>query len=457
MFEGKTLLLSSLGAFLFSLLAYFGSIATSTGEGDLDGQGLAAEDELDTGTVDASIASAEEELLPSIDPVKEASLPPQYFQDLEVFDKNWSYNYHQLARGENLHTVLLSLGLDGTATTTLLSLARGVFNLRRLLAGKLLRLSKDHRHFQYVVDDHSYLDVRLPSNELELGKAEILTVTFDRSLVRYSGEITKSLFETFQTKEIDISLALDLAHIFEWDIDFSTQIQNGDRFDILVERLTIAEQRAGHGRILAARFHNSGKEYAAFYYKGELEHGGYFDEDGKSLRKAFLKSPLKFSRISSTYSLSRFHPVHKVHRAHLGVDYAAPSGTPVRSIGDGRVVYSGWKGGLGKSVFIRHNGTYSSVYGHFSRIPGSMQVGRHIRQGEVVGYVGATGVATGPHLHFGVQRNNVYVNPLRITAPPSAPLPANCLADFRHLRDDYLGKLVDVAFEFPLDSTVAAN
>jgi murein DD-endopeptidase MepM/ murein hydrolase activator NlpD len=197
---------------------------------------------------------------------------------------------------------------------------------------------------------------------------------------------------------------------------YQSAIDRGIPPEVIME---IADICIGHGKVLAVRFVNQKRIHESFYFNDSKDRSGYYDKRGKSLRKAFLKSPLRYRRISSYFSLRRFHPILKIYRPHYGVDYAAPSGTPVESIGDGRVIFIGWKGGYGRYIRVKHNHIYETGYGHLSRFAKGLKKGSRVRQGDVIGYLGSSGLSTGPHLDFSVTKRGRFVNPLRIKSPPA--------------------------------------
>jgi murein DD-endopeptidase MepM/ murein hydrolase activator NlpD len=234
-------------------------------------------------------------------------------------------------------------------------------------------------------------------------------------------------------------LALDLAEIFAWDVDFHTELQRGDSFRVAVEKLTLDGRFCRYGRILSAEFTRGTRLLRAVWFEGSQASAGYYTPEGTPLRKAFLRSPLKFSRISSGFTRSRFHPILHTSRPHLGVDYAAPVGTAVRAAGDGVVVQAGWMGGYGKAVRIRHANGYETLYGHLSRF--QVARGTRVAQGQVIGAVGRTGLATGPHLDYRMLRNGVFINPLKLQSPPAEPVPARERPAFELARDERLALL----------------
>lgn len=264
----------------------------------------------------------------------------------------------------------------------------------------------------------------------------------DTLLRTASGVITKSLSHTMDEMGISPTLTNRFVDIFAWVVDF-TYLQKGDRFKILYEELSVENKPFGIGKIHGIYFnHNQQDDYAIPFDQGGGE--DYFDVSGKSLRKALLKYPIEFTRISSRYSLSRFHPVLKVNRPHFGTDLSAATGTPIRSVGDGTVVESGYKGGNGNYVRIRHNDTYTTGYLHMSRIANGVRAGVRVRQGEVIGYVGQTGWATGPHLCYRFWKNGVQVDALRVELPPAQPVKEGRLAQFKIRSDSVIQALAKI-------------
>lgn len=246
------------------------------------------------------------------------------------------------------------------------------------------------------------------------------------------GTIDISLWEALTNSDVSPVLALNLSEVFAWQIDFFA-IQPGDSYKVLYEEKYIGDEFVGIGEIKAAEFTHRGEEHYAVQYKQGMD--DYFDLEGNSLRKAFLKAPLKFSRISSGFSNSRLHPILKYHRPHHGIDYAAPRGTPVSAVGDGVVQVRAYKGGAGNYVKIKHNGTYTSAYMHLWKYAKGIKVGSKVRQGDVIGYVGSTGLSTGPHLDFRFYVNGQPVNYLNVKFPPSTPVNKENFTKFAMVRD----------------------
>ena len=246
-----------------------------------------------------------------------------------------------------------------------------------------------------------------------------------------SGEIRYSLFGATDAAGLPDSVAIQLTDIFGGDIDFHRDLRRGDHFSVVFESLTHFGKPVKTGRILAAEFINQGRSYRAFWYADEDGKGAYFTPEGKNIRKAFLRSPLEFSRITSGFSLARFHPILHTWRAHTGIDYGAPIGTRIKSTADGVVEFVGNKGGYGRVIILRHQGHYTTLYGHLSAFAAGLRKGARIAQGDVIGYVGASGLATGPHLHYEFRIDGVYKNPLAMTLPSAPPLSPQQLVRFQ--------------------------
>lgn len=245
-----------------------------------------------------------------------------------------------------------------------------------------------------------------------------------------SNVITDSLYTAARSAGINNKLTMQLANIFGWDIDFALDIRANDSFKILYEEEYLDDEKVNTGDIIAAEFTNQGKTYKAVRYTDASGRSGYFSPEGYSMQKAFIRTPVKFTRISGKFSSGRYHPVLHRIRAHKGVDYAAPIGTPVKAAGDGKVAFVGNKGGFGKVIQLQHGRKYMTVYAHLSKFAKSIRTGKTVRQGQVIGYVGKTGLATGPHLHYEFRVNGVHRNPLTVKLPKSSPVPNKFKRDF---------------------------
>jgi murein DD-endopeptidase MepM/ murein hydrolase activator NlpD len=249
-------------------------------------------------------------------------------------------------------------------------------------------------------------------------------------VVRIEGEVTSSLFGAIEDAGARPELAVEMAQVFQWDIDFFRDVRTGDHFVAVVDHQTVADEFYGYGTLFAARYVNDGRTYDAVIYPDDDGRLGYYDVEGRALRKQFLRSPLKFSRITSRFSMSRFHPVLKRRLPHYGVDYGAPVGTSVRVTADGTVSFLGRNGGAGRMIRVRHPNGYETHYLHLSRYASGIRKGARVVQGQVIGYVGSSGLSTGPHLDYRVQQNGRWINPLTISSPPTKPLDASRLQRF---------------------------
>ena len=261
--------------------------------------------------------------------------------------------------------------------------------------------------------------------------------TLPLSVERRKAEftITSSLWQAITDKNLPVELALELSEIYAWTINFFA-LQPGDSVRVLYDEQFVEGSRIGIGRIYAAHFYH-GKKWLPAYYLDDKKASGYFDDEGKSLRKTFLKAPLNYKRISSHFSYARKHPVYHVVRPHTGVDYAAPAGTPVVALGDGVVTFRAYKGGGGNTIRIRHNSTYETGYLHLSKYAKGLKIGQYVKQGEVIGYVGSTGASTGPHLDFRVWKNGTPVNPLTLDSPSAEPVPNELRQAYDSLANHY--------------------
>lgn len=313
---------------------------------------------------------------------------------------------------------------------------RAIFPLDAISAGQPYKVSLQggsFLKFKYDIDNNEQLIVCRDQDDFSISK-EPIRYEVERVVVK--GEITSSLFQAVVDIGESEGLALKLADIFAWDIDFFNDIQIGDSFEVVIEKRYRKGQPPINGRLLAARFKNQGELSQAFYFEDGKRSPDYYDQNGQSLRKAFLKAPLSFSRISSGFNMQRRHPVTKRIKAHPAIDYAAPTGTPILSIGDGTVSFAGQKRYNGKYVKIRHPNGWVTMYNHMSRFGKDILAGKKVRQGQLIGYVGSTGLSTGPHLDFRMYRNGKPVNPLKVQSPPARPVSSANLMQFKAMVSD---------------------
>lgn len=349
---------------------------------------------------------------------------------------------------ETLEQIFRKLRLSVTDLASLRALPDLRPNLDRLYPGELLKFSV--RDAQLVslerqLSPSETLKVRRDADGFE---TSVIVNPLERELRTAEATIRNSLFQAAGDAGLSDSLALRIADIFRWDIDFVLDIQPGDRFRVIYEDISQDGKPLGEGDVLAVEFINQGTVYRAIRFVHDLAGAendesdvGYYTPDGKSLRKAFLRAPLEFTRVSSRFNLFRRHPILNRMRAHRGVDYAAPTGTPVKAAGEGRVRFIGNKGGYGKVIEIAHANEVRTVYGHLSRFARGLQQGERVRQGEVIGYVGMTGLATGPHLHYEYLVRGVHKDPQKVPLPNDKPIPQALLAQFRAHAEPLLASL----------------
>jgi murein DD-endopeptidase MepM/ murein hydrolase activator NlpD len=343
-----------------------------------------------------------------------------------------------------LASLLESAQLRSDLVPAVVSLAGSVFDPRRLKAGHSFRLERTLdglvRRFEYDIDEDCYLRILGPSNrQPEELTVEIVPFEKTRAVVSVHGAIsrsTPSLFEAMDEAGERPDLSIELADIFSGEIDFNSDLQPGDRFRLTFEKVYREGQFSSYGAVMAAEFVNDRRVHKAVRFTVPGGKPAYYDDQGRSLKRFFLKSPLKFAApVSSRFSKSRFHPILRIVRPHLGVDYRAPSGSPVVAVANGTVVSAGWSGEGGRLVHIRHSSGYETYYMHLSSI--AVRAGQHVGQGALVGRVGMTGLATGPHLDYRVKKGGAFVNPLVVhrSLPPGEPIPSAFLAEFRAERD----------------------
>jgi murein DD-endopeptidase MepM/ murein hydrolase activator NlpD len=343
-----------------------------------------------------------------------------------------------IGRGDTLDDLLDRAGIDAASRVRMISEVRNVFDVRKFRAGSYLTLARSTptsvESLEYVIDpDHK---LRL-SRSRESYRAAVEDIPGTVRTVPVCGTLQDSLFGSMERAGERPELAIRVAEIFAWDLDFYTDPQEGDEFCVVLEKKEYSNgQPSTYGRILAARYKNGDHVYEGWLFPGDEGRPHYYSRDGRSLESAFLRSPMKFdARISSGFSRHRFHPVLRIYRPHLGTDYAAPTGSPVQAIASGRVTFSGRSGGSGNMVRIEHANGYESLYLHLSRM--YVRRGAHVEQGQLIGAVGSTGLATGPHLDFRMRRNGAYVNFQKLSPPRATQLDARQMQAFAAERDRY--------------------
>ncbi len=380
-------------------------------------------------------------------PISNDTIPPNPEPVIEfgIVTDSFDLIESTIKPNEFLANLLLPHNIDYVTIDQVAKKSKDIFDVRRLAAGKKYSIfkSKDSlqkaQYFVYQPNaiDYVVYDLR-DSIQIRKGQKEVTI-----QVKSVGGIINSSLYETLQQQNSSPALAVKLADIFAWSIDFY-RIQKGDWFKAIYEVQYVDDEAIGTGRILAVEFSHFDKPYFGFYFDQDGKED-YFDEEANSLRKAFLKSPLKFSRLSSRYTMRRFHPVQKRWKAHLGTDYAAPTGTPIMTTGDGVVIAASYTRGNGKYVKVKHNSAYTTQYLHMSRR--NVKVGQHVRQGDIIGFVGSTGLATGPHVCYRFWKNGKQVDHLREDFPSAEPIKENNKSRFEQEKEMWMKKLDSIQLE----------
>ncbi|MCR4310144.1 MAG: peptidoglycan DD-metalloendopeptidase family protein [Deltaproteobacteria bacterium] len=344
-------------------------------------------------------------------------------------------------KGETVSAIFEKHHLDIGELFRMRQASANVHPLKNISAGRPYTITLDPDNnvlsLAYHINDEEIL--RVVRSEPGF-RADKVAIEYERRIGTLVGIVRSNLVSALPGGGESALLAIELSDIFSWDVDFNTDFRKGDTFRILVEERWLDGAFRKYGDILAAELSVDGHRYRAYRF----EAGGradYFDDEGKSMRKAFLKAPLSYRRISSGFTKRRMHPILKIARPHFGVDYAAPAGTPVSTVGDGTVVFAGYKGPNGNLVIVRHPNGYTTSYGHLSRIVKGIRRGAMVRQGDVIGKVGATGLATGPHLDFRIRRHGTFLDPLTVNLPHGGAVPPNRMADFRGVREAFAPSL----------------
>ncbi len=372
-------------------------------------------------------------------PTEKSATVPLHKPSARDIDKQWQH--YLVRKGDSLSRIFKRLQLP-QALALSLSRNRPGSLLQRLRPGRSLywKSAADHSllAMSYEFSAENTLEIRQTAAGYQTSISPKPVQTVQRQA---RGKIISSLAQAIRLQRVPVSVMLQLVDIFGWDIDFGQDLRRGDRFNVLWQQDRWQGKLVRNGPVLAAEFVNQGIRYRAVRFTDSLNKTGYYAPDGSSLRRSFLKTPVKFSRISSGFSLRRYHPKLKKWRAHNGVDYAAPRGTSVRSTADGTILFKGWKGGYGRTVIIRHGGPYSTVYAHLSKFSRGLRSGSRVKQGDIIAYVGSSGLATGPHLHYEFRVNGKYKNPVTFRPPRVLAISKQELLAFRNSTRQYLAKL----------------
>ena len=356
-----------------------------------------------------------------------------------VLDKNTVVKQPILAGA----TFSILMGRAGVATDTamaILEASKQSYNLSKIIAGKELQLVYDRSgnltELIYEISRDEIETIKnISTSSIPYWEAKVEPIQYTVEIDKVSGVIEDSLYSAVLSQGLDQRLALAIAEMFAWQIDFATQIQKGDTFKVMYEKKFRSGSYSHPGQVLAAEFTNSGETFHGFYFSSGGK-SGYYDENGNSLQKILLKAPLQYKYISSGFSYSRYNPVLHSVGPHRAIDFAAPYGTPIVTVGDGTVTQAGWNGQYGISITVRHNEMYKTIYGHLSRV--AVHSGARVRQGSVIGYVGSTGISTGPHLHYEMYRFGTHVNPLTEKIPAGKPIDEADRKAFEELKQKYV-------------------
>jgi murein DD-endopeptidase MepM/ murein hydrolase activator NlpD len=372
----------------------------------------------------------------------DAAITPDVVPDPYPDTEDAQWHTITIKSGDNLADIFSREGISPQQLYKIMNLGGAAHNLRKIYPGQTLRVLTDDESgllkLEYQIDKLNLMEVHRTGDGFEISTTYHAP---ERHVTNAIGYINSSLFLAAQKAGLSDNMTMELANIFGWDIDFALDIRKGDKFVVLYDELYLEGEKVGEGHILAATFINQGKTYQAVRYTDKSGDTEYYSPDGKNMRKAFLRTPVEYTRISSGFSLGRKHPILNRIRAHKGVDYAAPTGTPVKSTAKGKIVFRGKKGGYGNVIIVQHGNKYSTLYGHLSRFRSGLSTGSSIMQGQVIGYVGMTGLATGPHLHYEFRVDGVHRNPLTVKLPDAEPLNKVDLADFRQKAVSMIGKL----------------
>ncbi len=365
---------------------------------------------------------------------------PQLSTDTQV-EKDTTLS-HKIKKGESLSTIFSKLDLSKSDLHKLIHTSE---------LGKQFAFISPGKTLHVVIDSNGQLkQLSYQKNALDTLIANRINDEFDIKLLSKPKKIVvasthatidSSLFIDGKEAGLSDKLIMELAGIFAWDIDFALSLRKGDEFTVLYEQVFVDNKKIDTGNILSAEFINQGHAYTAVRFANKEGSGEYFTPDGKSMRKAFLRTPVDFARISSRFNLKRKHPVLNRIRAHKGVDYAAKSGTPIKTTGDGKIIFRGRKGGYGRVVIVQHGQKYSSLYAHMSGFKKGQKTGTRVKQGQIIGYVGKSGLATGSHLHYEFRINGVHRNPLTVKLPQAKPINESLLAEFKKQTQPLISQL----------------
>ena len=356
--------------------------------------------------------------------------------------ENADWVEYEIQSGDSMARVFASLDLDAGVLARVLAASPEAKRLADLRPGQVLRIRRDEAGgLAELIHERSSVETLRVETGDDGFAAEVEKKPVEVRTHAAAADIDSSLFADGQDAGLSDKLIMELAGLFNWDIDFARELQDGDRFSLIYEATYVDGEKFRDGDILAAEFVNKGKAYRAIRYRDPNGTVDYYSPEGSAKKKAFIKTPVEFSRISSRFTKKRWHPVLKRWRSHKGVDYAAPTGTPIKAAGKGTVSFIGRQRGYGKVIIIQHGDRYTTVYGHLSRFAKGLNKGDKVRQGQIIGRVGQTGLATGPHLHYEFRVNGKHIDPLSHKLPTAMPLPKRYMADFKRHAEPLVDQL----------------
>ncbi|MEW8506912.1 MAG: peptidoglycan DD-metalloendopeptidase family protein [Candidatus Thiodiazotropha sp.] len=381
---------------------------------------------------------------PGVDGIGDSSTdPPVASEETEAPSRPETTTLsYEIRNGDSLASIFKKHGLSANLLHRIVHSSDTAKKLTDIRPGEMLFLDMD--------EEQNFFGLRLQHSKIESleitavddgFKAAELSRDVEVRTNQVSGTIENSFYIAAKEAGLSEQLIMKMAGIFGWDIDFALEIRSGDRFSVIFEEDYLDGEKLRDGAILGAEFINRGRSYRALLYTDDSGRSDYYSPDGRSMRKAFLRAPVDFRRISSRFTRERYHPVLGKKRPHRGVDYAAKTGTPIKAAGDGKIIHRGKKGGYGKTVIIKHGQTYTTLYAHLSRYNKKAKRGSKVKQGQTIGYVGKTGLATGPHLHYEFRVNGVYRNPLTVKLPAAKPIAKKYREDFELKIQPLLSKL----------------
>ncbi|VAX07838.1 Peptidase, M23/M37 family [hydrothermal vent metagenome] len=370
------------------------------------------------------------------------SVPPEDITETTAPTPSLSKKEHRIRSGENLAIIFSKLGLSANLLHRIVNSNKTTAKLAHIKPGETLHATMDAEgNLHELTLEHSAIRSLKILPEGNSFKATKVERQLEPRTAHATGTVTSSLFTSAQQAGLSDKLIMELANMFGWDIDFALEIRAGDRFSIVYQEDFLDGDKYRDGPILAAEFINQGRVFRAIRYVDKTGHADYFSPNGKSVRKAFLRSPVDFRRISSRFQKSRWHPVLGKKRPHRGVDYAASTGTPIKASGDGKIIHRARKGGYGRAVIIEHGGGITTLYAHMSRYASKQHRGSRVKQGQTIGYVGKSGLASGPHLHYEFRINGTHRNPLTVKLPAANPIAKKYLADFKQQAAPLIARL----------------